>query len=75
MVAKLGARVWVLRFEGNCDHTSHPAGATVYCRVTAGNNEEYMVTSQVVHADGNGWQPEGANWNECYTITSPRGSK
>jgi len=58
-----------------CLSSLHPAGATVYYRVTAENNEEYMITSEAVDADGNGWQLEGANWHECYTITSPTGSK
>lgn len=55
-----------------CLSSLHPAGATVYYRVTAQNNEEYMITSGAVDADGiEIWQLEGENWHECYTITSP----
>lgn len=58
-----------------CLCTLHPAGATVYFRVTAQNNEEYMITTEAVDYEGNGWRLHGDGWEQCYTITSPRASK
>lgn len=58
-----------------CLCTLHPAGATVYFRVTPQNNEEYMITTEAVDYDGNGWRLDGDGWEQCYTITSPRACK
>ena len=55
-----------------CLCTLHSAGATVHCRITARNDEEYMITTEAIDYAGNGWRLDGDGWTECYTITSQR---
>ena len=46
-----------------------PAGATIHGRITADNDEEYMVTTPAVRVDGTPWDLVGDGWVRHYIIT------